>query len=68
MRNVAVAEGDKVDAEIRFGVSVNTYGVNELVECCQGSAADVRVTSVAGRPMDTQAFGATGRCAGDGGS
>ena len=26
MRQVAVTEGDKVDAQIRFGVSVNTYG------------------------------------------
>ena len=31
MRNVAVTEGDKVEAEHRFGVSVNTYGVNDLV-------------------------------------
>src|SRR4026207_1413171 len=31
MRDVAVTEGDKVDAEIRFGVSVNTWGVNDLV-------------------------------------
>src|SRR5699024_5707495 len=30
MRNVAVTEGDKTEAEIRFGVSVNTWGVNEL--------------------------------------
>ncbi len=32
MRNVAVTEGDKVEAELVFGVSVNTYGVNDLVE------------------------------------
>ena len=32
MRGVAVTEGDKTEAEIRFGVSVNTWGVNELVE------------------------------------
>jgi L-arabinose isomerase len=32
MRNVAVTEGDKVEAELRFGVSVNTWGVNDLVE------------------------------------
>ena len=32
MRNVAVTEGDKTEAEIRFGVSVNTWGVNELAE------------------------------------
>src|SRR5215213_7079068 len=31
MRNVAVTEGDKVEAELRFGVSVNTYAVNDLV-------------------------------------
>ena len=31
MRNVAVTEGDKIEAELRFGVSVNTYGVNDLV-------------------------------------
>jgi L-arabinose isomerase len=32
MRNVAVTEGDKTEAEIRLGVSVNTWGVNELVD------------------------------------
>ena len=31
MRDVAVTEGDKVEAELRFGASVNTYGVNDLV-------------------------------------
>ena len=31
MRDVAVTEGDKVEAEIRLGVSVNTHGVNDLV-------------------------------------
>src|SRR5690625_4257527 len=29
MRNVAVTEGDKTEAELRFGVSVNTWGVND---------------------------------------
>jgi L-arabinose isomerase len=32
MRNVAVTEGDKVEAEIRFGYSVNTHGVGDLVD------------------------------------
>jgi len=42
MRNVAVTEGDKTEAEIRFGVSVNTWGVNELVERVDAAAeADV---------------------------
>jgi L-arabinose isomerase len=32
MRNVAVSEGDKVEAEMKFGYSVNTYGIGDLVE------------------------------------
>jgi len=32
MRYVAVTEGDKTEAEIRFGVQVNTWGVNDLVD------------------------------------
>lgn len=31
MRNVAVTEGDKTEAERRLGVSINTWGVNDLV-------------------------------------
>ncbi|WP_431838472.1 L-arabinose isomerase [Cellulomonas sp. Y8] len=42
MRNVAVTEGDKTEAELRFGVSVNTWGVNELVAAVDAVAdADV---------------------------
>jgi L-arabinose isomerase len=43
MRDVAVTEGDKVEAELRFGVSVNTYGVNDLVD---------RVDAVADEAVD----------------
>jgi L-arabinose isomerase len=32
MREVAVTEGDKVEAQIRFGYSVNGYGVGDLVK------------------------------------
>ncbi len=32
MRNVAVTEGDKVDAEIQFGYSVNGYGVGDIAQ------------------------------------
>ncbi len=32
MRQVSVTEGDKVEAEIKFGYSVNTHGVGDLVE------------------------------------
>jgi L-arabinose isomerase len=31
MRHVAVTEGDKVEEQIRFGVSVNGYGLGDLV-------------------------------------
>ncbi|MDH2443564.1 L-arabinose isomerase [Amnibacterium sp. CER49] len=42
MRFVAVTEGDKTEAEIRFGMQVNTWGVNDLAErVAQASDADV---------------------------
>jgi L-arabinose isomerase len=31
MRNVAVTDGDKVEAEIKFGYSVNAHGIGDLV-------------------------------------
>jgi L-arabinose isomerase len=42
MRDVAVTEGDKVEAQRRFGVSVNTYGVNDLVSVVD-AASDASV-------------------------
>lgn len=36
MREVAVTEGDKVEAQIRLGYSVYGYGVGDLVACVQG--------------------------------
>jgi L-arabinose isomerase len=35
MRQVAVTEGDKVEAEIKFGYSVNTHGVGDLMDIIQ---------------------------------
>ena len=32
MREVAVTEGDKVEAQIKFGLSVNSYGVGDIVK------------------------------------
>jgi L-arabinose isomerase len=43
MRYVGVTEGDKTEAQIRLGVEVNTYGVNELVE---------RVASIEDKAVD----------------
>jgi L-arabinose isomerase len=47
MRYVAVTEGDKTEAELRFGVQVNTWGVNELAEAVHASADSAVDTLVA---------------------
>ncbi|HJP63044.1 MAG TPA: L-arabinose isomerase [Mucilaginibacter sp.] len=36
MRYVAVTDGDKVEAEMKFGYSVNTHGVGDLVKVVNG--------------------------------
>ena len=42
MRNVAVTEGDKVEAQIKFGWEVDAYPVNEIAESVDAvSASDV---------------------------
>ncbi len=51
MRDVAVTEGDKVAAQMRFGVSVNTWGVNELVAAV-GQVADADVDVLVGQYAD----------------
>jgi len=46
MRQVAVTEGDKVEAELKFGYSVNTYGVGDLVaviDAVSGDAIDALI-------------------------
>ena len=40
MRYVAVTEGDKTEAELRFGVQVNTWGVNDLAEAVHAASSD----------------------------
>ena len=45
MRDVAVTEGDKVEAQIRFGVSVNTYGVTSLADAVT-AASEAAVNDV----------------------
>ena len=52
MRDVAVTEGDKVEAELRFGASVNTYGVNDLVEVVD-QVADADIDSLVTEYADT---------------
>src|ERR1700754_2663387 len=45
MRYVAVTEGDKVEAEMKFGYSVNTYGVGDLVAVIN-SVSEASVTQL----------------------
>ncbi|MCR2812430.1 MULTISPECIES: L-arabinose isomerase [Microbacterium] len=45
MRYVAVTEGDKTEAELRFGVQVNTWGVNELADAV-AAASDEQVDAL----------------------
>ncbi len=52
MRDVAVTEGDKVEAERRFGVSVNTWGVNDLVAVVD-EVADAEVDTLLEEYDDT---------------
>jgi len=39
MRHVAVTEGDKTEAQLRLGVQVNTWGVNELAQAVDAASA-----------------------------
>ena len=54
MRNVAVTEGDKVDAQIRLGYCVNGYGVGELVQR-MGQVNDAEVERLAAEYDQTYA-------------
>ena len=71
MREVAVTEGDKVEAQIRFGVSVNTYGVNDLVAAVDAirrlrgrrSRRRVRRPPTTSLPSCAEAGTGTSRCA-----
>jgi L-arabinose isomerase len=45
MRFVAVTEGDKVAAEMKLGISVNTYGVGDLVKVI-GEVSDADIATL----------------------
>jgi L-arabinose isomerase len=47
MRQVAVTEGDKVEAQMRLGVSVNGYGVGDLADAVAG-AGEAAVSELIG--------------------
>ena len=64
MRSVAVTEGDKVEAELRLGVSVNTHGPSELAATVDDTP-DADVDALCGEYEERYAVAAPLRRAGD---
>lgn len=54
MRQVAVTEGDKVEAQIRFGYAVNGYGMGDLAAAVNG-VSDAEVDRLCGQYDDEYA-------------
>jgi len=52
MRYVAVTEGDKTEAELRFGVQVNTWGVNDLADAV-AAASDASVDELVAEYLES---------------
>ncbi len=58
MRYVAVTEGDKVEAELKFGYSVNTYGIGDLVNVIN-QTSDAAIDKLVAEYADTYTLGAS---------
>ncbi|MBI1782665.1 MAG: L-arabinose isomerase [Sphingobacteriales bacterium] len=52
MRYVAVTDGDKVEAEMKFGYSVNTHGIGDLVKAIN-EVSDAAVDKLTAEYFDT---------------
>jgi L-arabinose isomerase len=63
MRHVAVTEGDKVEAQIKFGWSINGYGVGDLVQRV-GDISEVEVDQLMDEYNDVYDITPEGRTAG----
>lgn len=63
MREVAVTEGDKVEAQIRFGMSVNGYGVGDLVKLVNG-VSDKAIDKLVKEYEELYQFAAEGKRSG----
>jgi L-arabinose isomerase len=60
MRQVAVTEGDKVEAQIQFGMAVNGYGVGDLVKLING-VSDADIDKLFEEYNDTYTIAAAGQ-------
>jgi L-arabinose isomerase len=58
MRYVAVTDGDKVEAEIKFGYSVNTHGVGDLVKVID-TVSDAQIDQLVEEYADSYTLAAT---------
>ena len=58
MRFVAVTDGDKVEAEMKFGYSVNTHGIGDLVKTI-GDVSDSAIDMLCQEYADTYALSPT---------
>ncbi|GGA13362.1 L-arabinose isomerase [Paenibacillus marchantiophytorum] len=63
MRQVAVTEGDKVEAQIKFGWSINGYGVGDLVQRV-GDISEADVDQLMDEYQDVYDITAEGRTSG----
>lgn len=63
MRQVAVTEGDKVEAQIKFGWSINGYGVGDLVQRV-GDISEAEVNQLMDEYNEVYDITAEGRSAG----
>ncbi|WNR42139.1 L-arabinose isomerase [Paenibacillus roseipurpureus] len=63
MRHVAVTEGDKVEAQIKFGWSINGYGVGDLVQRV-GDISEAEVDQLMDEYHETYDITPEGRTAG----
>ncbi|MEO7311392.1 MAG: L-arabinose isomerase [Chitinophagaceae bacterium] len=52
MRYVSVTDGDKVEAELKFGYSVNTYGIGDLVKVIN-ETTDAQIDTLVQEYADT---------------
>ncbi|OMP78696.1 L-arabinose isomerase [[Flexibacter] sp. ATCC 35208] len=58
MREVAVTEGDKVEAELQFGYSVNGYGIGDVVAFVN-QVSDASIDKLVAEYADVYKLGAT---------
>jgi L-arabinose isomerase len=60
MREVAVTEGDKVEAQIRLGLAVNGYGVGDIVKAIN-DVSEAKINKLVKEYLDTYSVASAGK-------